>query len=77
MLAPLKSRRCPVKGARDYKDGKASLIKGLELLDDYTVRITLDSPDAIFLLSLSEPSCVILPEHLLRNAPPDDGVFGT
>ena len=60
-----------VKGARDYKDGQASRIEGLELLDDYTVRITLDSPDSIFLLSLSEPSCVILPEHRLQDVPPD------
>ena len=61
-----------VKGARDYETGKASRVEGLELLDDYTVRITLDSPDAIFLLSLSEPNCVIVPEHLLKDTPPDD-----
>ena len=61
-----------VKGARDYEEGKASRVEGLELLDDYTVRITLDSPDAIFLLSLSEPNCVIVPEHLLKDTPPDD-----
>ncbi len=61
-----------VKGSRDYEEGKASRVEGLELLDDYTVRITLDSPDAIFLLSLSEPNCVIVPEHLLKDAPPDD-----
>ena len=60
-----------VKGARDYKDGKASRVEGLELLDDYTVRITLDSPDSLFLLSLSEPNCVIVPEHLLQDTPPD------
>ena len=60
-----------VKGARDHKDGKAGRVEGLELLDDYTVRITLDSPVSFFLLSLSEPSCVILPEHLLQDTPPD------
>ena len=61
-----------VKGALDYETGKASRVEGLELLDDYTVRITLDSPDAIFLLSLSEPNCVIVPEHLLKDTRPDD-----
>ena len=45
-----------VKGSRDYRDGGADEIEGLEQLDEYTVRITLSAPDSLFLLDLTEPS---------------------
>ena len=60
-----------LKGSRDYKDGKTNRIEGLELIDQYTVRITLGAPDSLFLLNLTEPSCVIVPEHLLKDIDPD------
>ena len=60
-----------VQGMEEYKDGKRSYVEGLEVLDDYTVRITLDAPNAIFLLYLTEPSCVIVPEHLLKDIKPE------
>ena len=60
-----------LKGSRDYKDGKSNQIEGLEQLDQYTVRITLSAPDSLFLLNLTEPSCVIVPKHLLRDVDPD------
>ncbi len=60
-----------VEGAQDYQDGKTSRPKGLEPLDDYTVRVTLTAPNAIFLMLLTEPSCMIVPEHLLEDIKPD------
>ena len=60
-----------VAGAKDYKDGKATTVTGLEALDDTTVRVTLDAPDALFLLNLSEPSNVIVPEHSLKDVKPE------
>ena len=60
-----------VKGARDYQDGRAGEIEGLEQLDEYTVRITLSAPDSLFLLDLTEPSCVIVPQHLLEDIAPE------
>lgn len=60
-----------VKGAQDYKDGKAQTVAGLEQLDDYTVKITLNAPDSLFLLNLTEPGNVIVPEHLLKDVKPE------
>lgn len=60
-----------VKGMGDYRDGKRSYVEGLKALDDYTFQITLDAPNAIFLLYLTEPSCVIVPEHLLKDVKPE------
>ena len=60
-----------VKGARDYEDGGAGEIEGLEQVDEYTVRITLSAPDSLFLLDLTEPSCVIVPQHLLEDIAPE------
>ena len=60
-----------VEGAQDYKQGSTESISGLELLDSHTLRVTLAFPDALFLYRLTEPSCVIIPEHLLKDAPPE------
>ena len=60
-----------VEGAEDYREGDADFVRGLEQVDDFKVRITLDSPSALFLLYLTEPTCVIVPEHLLRDIKPD------
>ncbi len=60
-----------VEGAKDYKKGRTEGISGLELLDSHTIRVTLSSPDVLFLHRLTEPSCVIIPEHILQGLPPD------
>ena len=60
-----------LKGSRDYKEGKSNEVEGLELIDEHTVRITLSKPDSLFLLNLTEPPCVIVPEHLLKDVDPD------
>ena len=60
-----------VDGAQDYKEGRADSISGLELLDSHTIRVTLSLPDALFLHRLTEPTCVMIPEHVLKDTPPD------
>ncbi len=60
-----------VEGAKDYKEGRTGGISGLELLDSHTIRVTLGFPDALFLYRLTEPTCVIIPEHILKELPPD------
>jgi oligopeptide transport system substrate-binding protein len=45
-----------IVGARDYRDGKASSVKGVETPDDRTLRLTIDAPKAYFLAKLSYPS---------------------
>ena len=60
-----------VQGSQDYKEGRTQKVAGLELLDSHTIRVTLEFPDALFLHHLTEPSCVIIPEHVLEDVPPD------
>ena len=67
----IKSRFEGIKGADDYKAGKADKVAGIELVDDFTVRITLDKPDAGFLVDQRDQRNVILPEHLLSDVKPD------
>ena len=54
----------PVAGARDFADRKAKSIRGIEVLDDSTVRVTLDQPLAIFLKLLAMPVASIIPDSV-------------
>lgn len=44
-----------VSGARDMLDGNAESVTGVEAIDDYTVKFTLDGPYGPFLANLSTP----------------------
>jgi len=41
----------PIQGCRDYHDGKASGVDGIEVVDDHTLRVRLVEPYAPFLVS--------------------------
>ncbi len=56
-----------IVGARDYQDGNADSVSGIRKVDDYTVEITLESPNAAF---LSNMYTCILPEHILGDVDP-------
>jgi Bacterial extracellular solute-binding proteins, family 5 Middle len=61
-----------IAGASEYGEQKASTISGLETPDDYTVKMTLQSPDSTWLLTLGDFAGMgILPEHVLRDVAPD------
>ena len=60
-----------IVGARDYRDGNADSVSGIRKVDDYTVEITLESPNAAF---LSNMYTCILPEHILGDV--DPGTWG-
>ena len=70
------SRQAPrllqIKGAKDFYEGTANEISGLQMLDDYTVRITLEQPNVswVYQLTHSSPILFILPEHILKDADP-------
>ena len=53
----------PIRGARDYADGKASAIAGLTAPDDSTIVIALDEPLAFFPKLLAMPVAAIVPEN--------------
>ena len=53
----------PIRGARDYADGKTTAIAGLAAPDDSTVIVTLDEPLAFFPKLLAMPVAAIVPEN--------------
>lgn len=56
-----------IVGAADYQAGNADSVSGIKKVDDYTVEITLDAPNAAF---LSNMYTCILPEHILGGEDP-------
>lgn len=67
-----RSRLLALQGAAAYGDQKADHISGLETPDDYTVKMTLDIPDATWLLTIGDfAGLSILPKHILESTPPD------
>lgn len=48
-----------VKGANELLEGAADTLEGLEVVDDYTVKITLKEPYAAFLACISSPGVSI------------------
>jgi oligopeptide transport system substrate-binding protein len=49
-----------IVGARDMLAGKAKEISGIEVIDDYTLRVTIDAPKAYFLSKLTYPTAFVL-----------------
>jgi len=61
-----------IAGAKAYSTQQAASVSGIETPDDYTVRLTMQNPDAAFLVTLGNFSGLgILPAHVLQNVPPD------
>lgn len=50
--SPRSTRFTSIAGAREYADGSATEVSGLEVVDPKTLRITLAEPDASFLVNL-------------------------
>lgn len=59
-----------VLGAKDYHDGKASEVAGLKVIDDYTVSITTEKPNAPFFLNALGNG--VIPRHVWEKIPPAD-----
>jgi peptide/nickel transport system substrate-binding protein/oligopeptide transport system substrate-binding protein len=53
----------PIRGARDFHEGKATSITGVIVRDDSTLLITLDQPLAAFVKLLAMPVASIVPER--------------
>jgi len=73
-----------ISGIEAFVNGEADGISGIEVVDDNTVRITLDAPYAMFLHHLAMPATSIVPEHVasqlgkgedLSNNPVGTGPF--
>lgn len=56
-----------IAGAEDVIEGRSRDCKGLKLVDDHTIEVTLREPLAFFLLLLSLPEAGILPVEETKN----------
>lgn len=49
-----------IVGANDVIAGKATEIKGVEIIDDHALKVTIDAPKAYFLAKLSYPTAFVV-----------------
>jgi len=67
-----RARLLALDGAAAYGDQKADTIAGLVAPDDYTVKMTLTTPDSTWLITIGDfAGLSILPKHILESTPPD------
>ena len=57
-----------VQGAEAFRAGESDEIPGLQMVDDYTVKIVLEQPNIAFLIGAAHNNSLvwILPEHVLE-----------
>jgi ABC-type transport system substrate-binding protein len=65
----------PIKGSAEVMDGTAKELSGLEIVDDYTVKVTLKEPFGPFLASLATPGVGILNREATEAAGTDFGII--
>jgi peptide/nickel transport system substrate-binding protein len=67
-----RGRFLAITGAEAFGDQKAETISGIATPDERTIAITLDAPDASFLITLCDYSgFAILPEHIHKDVAPE------
>jgi peptide/nickel transport system substrate-binding protein len=59
-----------VVGTDAVKAGTAQTASGVKVIDDLTIELTINAPNADFFSDLSEPSAMIVPEHILKDTDP-------
>jgi ABC-type transport system substrate-binding protein len=62
-----------IKGARDFVDGKADSVAGIQALDPSTVQFTLEAPDVTFLNKMALNFAYIVPKEAVAAAGADFG----
>ena len=55
-----------IVGYRAYADGDASEISGIQVVDDLTLRITIDAPKAYFLAQMTYPTAYVLDQETVE-----------
>ncbi|MBA2520639.1 MAG: hypothetical protein H0V24_13305, partial [Chloroflexia bacterium] len=67
---PLSPNLAVIEGAEAFKDGQATEISGITVIDDTQIQIALTEPDAMFLATTAIEQ--VLPRHILGEVPPAD-----
>jgi oligopeptide transport system substrate-binding protein len=58
-----------IVGARDMLAGTVEEISGVEVVDDYTLRVTIDAPKAYFLSKLAYPTAFVVDRAKVESGP--------
>jgi len=58
-----------IVGAKDMLAGKAEEISGVQVIDDYTIRVTIDAPKAYFLYKLAYPTAFVVDKNNVKSGP--------
>ena len=58
-----------IVGARDMLAGDVDEIAGVEVIDDYTLRVTIDAPKAYFLSKLAYPTAFVVDRANVESGP--------
>ncbi|MCD6216457.1 ABC transporter substrate-binding protein [bacterium] len=56
-----------IKGAKAFIDGEAETVEGIEVLDNYIIKITLETPFAPFLGCLCMSTCSVIPREEIEK----------
>ncbi|MGQ9545828.1 MAG: peptide ABC transporter substrate-binding protein [Dehalococcoidia bacterium] len=56
-----------IVGAKDMLSGRAQKISGVEVIDDYTIRVTIDAPKAYFLEKLAYPTAFVVDQRNVES----------
>ena len=65
-----------IVGVEEFVNGDVDEVIGIEVVDDYTVRISLLRPYAMFLHHLAMPAAHIVPEHIASQLGPGEDLSG-
>ncbi len=66
-----------IVGVMDKLNGDAEEIDGVEVVDDYTLRITIDAPKTYFLSKLTYSTAVVVHEDNVRRGDWEENPIGT
>lgn len=58
-----------IVGAKDYIRGRADSISGIEVVDDSTLKITIDAPKPYFPLKLTYPTAFVVDKNQIESNP--------
>jgi ABC-type transport system substrate-binding protein len=56
-----------VVGYNDYINGKSNTIKGINVIDKYSLEFKLQTSNALFLYNLAHPAAVVIPKEDVQN----------
>ncbi|MFQ5934243.1 MAG: peptide ABC transporter substrate-binding protein, partial [Dehalococcoidia bacterium] len=58
-----------IVGAKAKLNGNATSVSGIQVLDDYTLQITIDAPKPYFLAKLTYPTAFVLDQENVESGP--------